>query len=40
MYATITTHNNYSNAQSIRIMLSDDSTFNEGFANIYFMCMG
>lgn len=40
VYATITTHTGFASASRIRVMISDDSSFNTGFANIYFMCMG
>lgn len=40
VYVTITTHNGFSSNTNIRVMIADDSSFNAGFANIYFMCMG
>lgn len=40
MYVTITTSSQFGAESQIRVMLSDDSSFNTGFANIYFMCMG
>ena len=40
VYATITTHTSFGSASQIRVMISDDASFNTGFANIYFMCMG
>lgn len=40
VYATITTHTGFSPASQIRVMISDDASFNTGFANICFMCMG
>lgn len=40
VYATITTHTGFSSASKIRVMLSNDSSLDTGFANIYFMCMG
>lgn len=40
VYATITTHTDFGSASQIRVMISDDSSLNTGFANIYFMCMG
>ena len=40
VYVTITTNNGYSTSESIRVMISDDASFNTGFASIYFMCMG
>lgn len=40
VYVTITTHTNFASIFEIRVMISDDASFNTGFANIYFMCMG
>lgn len=40
VYATITTSTDFGSESRIRIMISDDASFNTGFANIYFMCMG
>lgn len=40
VYVTITTHNGFSINTNIRVMIADDYSFNAGFANIYFMCMG
>ncbi len=40
VYVTITTHRRFGQASNIRVMISDDSSFNTGFASIYFMCMG
>lgn len=40
VYVTITTNSQFGWKSSIRVMISDDSSFNTGFANIYFMCMG
>jgi hypothetical protein len=40
VYATITTSSQFGYESKIRVMISDDSTLNTGFANIYFMCMG
>lgn len=40
VYVTITTCSYVNPGSGIRVMLSDDSTFNSGYANIYFMCMG
>lgn len=40
VYATITTHKDFGSASQIRVMISDDASFNTGFASIYFMCMG
>lgn len=40
VYATITTSSQFSQEYKIRVMISDDSSFNTGFVNIYFMCMG
>lgn len=40
VYVTITTHQDFSSASKIRVMLSNDSSLDTGFANIYFMCMG
>lgn len=39
IYVTITTHKDFGYSSTIRVMLSDDSSFNTGFANIYFMSM-
>ncbi len=40
VYVTITTHQDFGSASKIRVMLSNDSSLDTGFANIYFMCMG
>lgn len=40
VYVTITTHNGFGSNTNIRVMIADDYSFNAGFANIYFMCMG
>lgn len=40
VYVTITTNRRFGQASNIRVMISDDSSFNTGFASIYFMCMG
>ncbi|MEE0043159.1 hypothetical protein [Catenibacterium sp.] len=40
VYVTITTSTAFGAESQIRVMISDDSSFNTGFANIYFMCMG
>ena len=40
VYVTITTSTAFGGASQIRVMISDDASFNVGFANIYFMCMG
>lgn len=40
VYVTITTGSQFSWEPRIRVMISDDASFNTGFANIYFMCMG
>lgn len=40
VYVTITTSPQFGQESKIRVMISDDASFNTGFANIYFMCMG
>lgn len=40
VYVTITTSPQFGWESKIRVMISDDASFNTGFANIYFMCMG
>ena len=40
VYATITTSTELGTASKIRVMISNDSSLDTGFANIYFMCMG
>ena len=40
VYATITTSTEFGTASKIRVMISNDSSLDTGFANIYFMCMG
>ena len=40
VYVTITTSPQFGSGSQIRVMISNDSSLDTGFANIYFMCMG
>lgn len=40
VYVTITTSTDFSSESKIRVLLSNDSSLDTGYANIYFMCMG
>ena len=39
-YVTITTSTGFGSESQIRVMISNDSSLDTGYANIYFMCMG
>lgn len=39
-YVTITTHIGFGEDSNVSVMLSNGSSFNTGYASIYFMCMG
>ena len=40
VYVTITTSTGFGSESQIRVMISNDSSLDTGYANIYFMCMG
>ena len=40
VYVTIITNTDFGSASEIRVLLSNDSSLDTGYANIYFMCMG
>ena len=40
VYVTIITDTDFGSASQIRVLLSNDSSLDTGYANIYFMCMG
>lgn len=40
VYVTIITDTDFGSASEIRVLLSNDSSLDTGYANIYFMCMG
>lgn len=40
IYVTITTNQDFGQPTRVRVMLSNDSSLDTGYANIYFMCMG